>query len=60
MFLISLKRVRITIVDTTIPKAYGFEAATRFSSIRIGWQPHPDCRYRDGDGSYCSSFIKMT
>jgi len=30
---------------STIPKACGFEAATRpFYINSIGWQPHPDCR----------------
>jgi len=44
--------VHVTNVGETIPKACGFEDATRFSPILIGWQPHPDCRYRDGDGSF--------
>ena len=34
--------------------------ATRFPPILIGWHPHPDCRYRDGDGSFCSLPTKMT
>jgi len=28
----------------TIPKAFGFEAATRFLSISTEWQPYPNCR----------------
>ena len=49
---LSVQRGHVTNVGATIPKACGFEAATRFSPILIGWQPHPDCRYRDGDGSF--------
>ena len=33
----------------TIPKAYGFEAATRFTSILLGGSLIPIVVYRDGD-----------
>ena len=29
-----------------------------FSINSIGWQPHPDCRYRDGDGSSLAKHIR--
>jgi len=35
---------------STIPKACGFEAATRFPSILLGGSLIPIVVYRDGDG----------
>ncbi len=60
--------VHVIKVGETIPKApardglrhCGFEDATRFWPILIGWQPHHDCCYRDGDGSFCSLPTNVT
>ena len=54
------QRVHVANIGETIPKACGFEAATLFSLILHGGHPHPDCRYRDEDGSFCRLPTKMT
>ena len=41
----------------SIPKAYGFEAATRFPSILLGGSLIPIVVYRDGDGFSIANLI---
>ena len=43
---------------TTIPKAYGFEAATHFLLILLGGSLIPIVVYRDGDGFPLAKHIR--
>jgi hypothetical protein len=42
----------LLLVFSTIPKAFGFEAATRFTSVALGGSLILIVVYRDGDGFY--------